>query len=238
MSVATLSFEQLPAQVRGVVLVMHGGRETSMAPTRPAQLAVLRMLPIARAIARAGAPHGIAVARLRFAVRGWNGASRSPVGDARDALDQLAARFSDVPIALVGHSMGGRTALNVADHPAVTTVVGLAPWIERADGTSTVAGRRVLLVHGTGDRITDPRRSKRFVQEVEGLASSASFVAVEGEKHAMLRRPAVWNALASGYVLAALCAVAPGTGQARETAGDETTNVLQLALAGQAALVV
>ena len=227
-----------PEDVRAVVLVLHGGREVSTAPARATQLAVVRMVPIARALARAGGPHGLAVARLRFALRGWNGELRSPVGDARDALDRLAARHPGVPIAIVGHSMGGRTALAVADHPAVSTIVGLAPWIEASDGTSAVTGRQVLLVHGSADRITDPRRSKRFVENVEGLASSASYISVSGDKHAMLRRPAVWNALASGYVLAALCAVPPGSGRPGETAGDETTNVLQMALAGRPALVV
>ena len=227
-----------PGPVRAVVLVLHGGREASTARTRPTQLAVLRMLPIARALARAGRPHGIAVARLRFAVRGWNGDLRSPVADARWAIDQLVERFPDVPVALVGHSMGGRTALQVADHPAVTTVVGLAPWIERTDPTGAVAGRRVLLVHGSDDRITDPRRSKQFVREVEPITVSASFVTVEGDKHAMLGRASVWNALVTGYVLAALCAVPPGSTGERGTADDQTTNVLRLALAGQAALVV
>jgi dienelactone hydrolase len=223
--------------VHGVVLVLHGGREFSTAPARANQLAVLRMVPIARAVARAGRPYGLAVARLRFTVRGWNGDLRSPVADARRALEELARRFPDVPIAIVGHSMGGRTALNVADHPAVTTIVGLAPWIEPND-PKTVAGRRVLLAHGTEDTITDPRRSKRYVGEIETIARSATFVAVEGDKHAMLGRPKVWNSLAAGYVIAALCDVPPDAPRGGETVDDETTNVLVQALAGQAALVV
>ena len=227
-----------PAEVRGVVLVLHGGREVSTAPTRATQLAVLRMLPIARSLARAGRPHGIAVARLRFAVRGWNGDLASPVADARHALDELTRRFPGVPVAVVGHSMGGRTALHVADHSSVTAVVGLAPWIEATDDRSRVAGRHVLLVHGTEDRITDPRRSKRFVREVESIAAAASFVAVDGDKHAMLRRAAVWNRLTAGYLLAVLCDVPPDSTAHGGTGGDELTNVLQMALAGQAALVV
>ena len=227
-----------PGDVQGVVLVMHGGRETSTAPTRANQLAVLRMVPIARALRRAGAPYGLAVARLRFAVRGWNGELRSPVTDAYAALDLLSARFAHQPIALVGHSMGGRTALAVADHPSVTTVVGLAPWIERSDPTTAVAGRRLLLAHGTKDRITDPRRSAWFVGEVEPIARSASFVSIEGDKHAMLGRPQVWNDLTSGYVLGALWDVPPGRSPAGESGNTELTNVLVQALAGQATLVV
>jgi alpha-beta hydrolase superfamily lysophospholipase len=196
------------------------------------------MVPIARALLRAGRQPGLAVARLRFAVRGWNGEERSPVADAHWALDQLAERFPDRPIAIVGHSMGGRTAIAVADHPSVTTIVGLAPWLERSDHTGTVAGRRVLLAHGSRDRITDPRRSAWFVTEVAPIARSASFVSIEGEKHAMLGRPGVWNDLTTGYVLAALCDVPPGVSSPGGTSNPDMTNVLRQALAGQAALVV
>jgi len=235
---AHLTVTEPPDEVRAAVLVLHGGREVSTAPTRSTQLAVLRMLPIARAVAKAGRPHGLSVARLRFTVRGWNGDLRSPVADANEALDQLAARHPGAPIAVVGHSMGGRTALNVAGHPSVTTVVGLAPWIERSDPIEQISGRRVLLAHGTGDRITDPRRSKRLVADLESIARSATFVAIDGDKHAMLHRPGVWNALTAGYVLGALCDVPPGDALGGETGSDQMTNVLVQALAGQAALVV
>jgi pimeloyl-ACP methyl ester carboxylesterase len=227
-----------PGKVAAVALVLHGGREVSTARARANQLAVLRMVPIARALAKAGRPHGLAVARLRFAVRGWNGELRSPVADAHWALEQLAERFPGAPVAVVGHSMGGRTAIAAADHPGVTTVVGLAPWIERGDPTDTVAGRRVLFAHGTRDRITDPRRSAWFVGEVAPITRAASYVAIEGEKHAMLGRPGVWNDLTSGYVLGALCDVPPTTMPTRGSMGTQLTNVLVQALAGQAALVV
>ena len=85
---------------------------------------------------------GLAVARLRYRVRGWNGADAAPVADAHWALDQLTARFPGVPIALVGHSMGGRAALYAAGHPAVRAVVGLAPWIEPGDTERTIDGLR------------------------------------------------------------------------------------------------
>jgi pimeloyl-ACP methyl ester carboxylesterase len=107
---AKLTVNTPKGAVRAVVLVLHGGREDSHAVARANQLAILRMLPIARALARGGAGHGLAVARLRFSVRGWNGAERSPVAEARTALDELSVRFPGVPIALVGHSMGGRAS--------------------------------------------------------------------------------------------------------------------------------
>jgi len=43
------------ADVRGIALVLHGGRETSTDPVRAHQLAVLRMVPFARRLASARA---------------------------------------------------------------------------------------------------------------------------------------------------------------------------------------
>jgi dienelactone hydrolase len=212
---------------------MHGGRARSTAPARDNQLAVLRMRPFAADLRRVGGPAGLAVARMRFQVRGWNGSRQSPVHDARWALDQLAARYPGIPVALVGHSMGGRTAIYAADHPSVTTVVGLAPWFEAGDPTDTVAGRRVLIAHGDLDRMTNPRASAAWAQAAAPVAASVSYVTVTGERHSMLRRAKVWTNLTTGYVLGVLCPTTRfGTGR------DETTNVLELALAGQAALVV
>src|SRR3954463_11598471 len=54
MTTVHLSITEPPGGVRAVALVLHGGREVSSAPTRSTQLAVLRMVPIARALAKAG----------------------------------------------------------------------------------------------------------------------------------------------------------------------------------------
>jgi predicted alpha/beta-hydrolase family hydrolase len=231
-----LSVDEPNGPVRAVALVLHGGRSTGLGPVRPLQLAVLRMLPFATSLQRAGARDGLAVARLRYAVRGWNTTMRSPVADSWWALDQLAARFPGAPVALVGHSMGGRAACYVAGHPGVRAIVGLAPWLEPGDEENTVsqlAGRRVLIVHGSLDRTTDPAASASFARAAEKVAESVTYVRVEGERHAMLRRPSVWHQLATGFVLAVLCGKTP-----QGTAQDQTTNTLLMALAGQVALVV
>src|SRR6201999_3081874 len=114
--------------VTAVALVLHGGRSNSTEPVPRTASAALRMIPFARSLSRAGASDGLAVARLRYRQRGWNGSAQPPVQDASWALARLRERFPDRPIALIGHSMGGRTAMYVADDPAVRCVVGLAPW--------------------------------------------------------------------------------------------------------------
>lgn len=219
-----------PGAVRGVALVLHGGREIGTDPVRPGNLAVLRMLPFARALQAAGAAAGLAVARLQHDVRGWNGEQRSPVGDTRTALATLATRFPGVPFALVGHSMGGRTAIHVADDPRVRAVVGLAPWLEPGDPTSTMTARRLLVVHGDRDRITSSAASASYVRAAGRLAASATYVRVTGGGHAMLRHARMWHQLSTGFVLGALLGPAFNA--------DEQPGIVRQVLAGEPVLVV
>lgn len=193
-----------PDGARAVALVLHGGRSSSRSKARARHLAVLRMRPFAASLLAAGASRGLAVARLRYALRGWNGELQSPVADARWALAQLHERFPDAPVALVGHSMGGRTAMYVADDPLVTSVVGLAPWLEDRDPVATMAGRRLLVLHGDRDRTTSAAASRRYVEAARGTARSAAFVSVRGDGHAMIGRPRVWHAVTASFVTAAL----------------------------------
>lgn len=222
--------------VCGVVVLLHGGRSRSLEPTRPWQPAVVRMLPFAWSLRHAGRRHGLVVARLRYRLRGWNGADRSPVHDTQWALARIAERFPDAPVALVGHSMGARTALYVAAHPSVRVVVGLAPWVEPGDGAHTLAGlagRRLLIAHGALDRRTDPRASAAYARAAARTAASVSYVTVAADRHAMLGRARVWHELATGFVVAALCETSvPGS------TNEKTSTALAGALAGQPALVV
>jgi len=218
--------------VRGIAVVLHGGRSRSHLPVRATNLAVLRMRPFVSSLRR-HSRSGLVVAQVRYRVRGWNGAERSPVPDTLWALDQLAARFPDVPVALVGHSMGGRAAMYAAAHDSVRSVVGLAPWIEPGDPVAPVAGRRVLIVHGDGDRMTDPRASASFARSAVRSAESVTFVRVEGERHAMLRRAPLWHEVATGFVAGTLLGRSPDGSEKRDTA-----KVLLGALSGQPELVV
>ncbi len=219
-----------PGDVTGIAVLLHGGRERSTAPVRGNQLAVLRMLPIARALTVAGRRHGLAVARVRNGVRGWNGEQRAPVADARAALDRLAERFPDVPVTVIGHSMGGRTALYVAGHQQVRAVVALAPWIEPGDPVDALRGRRVLILHGPGDRITSADASAAYARSAAAVAQSVSFVRVTGDGHAMLRRAGVWHRMTTGYVL--------GVFYGAHVTDATRAPVLAQALAGEPALVV
>ncbi|HWB65823.1 MAG TPA: alpha/beta fold hydrolase, partial [Mycobacteriales bacterium] len=128
---------------------------------------------------------------------------QSPVADARWALDEVRRQHGAVPIVLVGHSMGGRTALHVADDPSVVGVCALAPWIERADSADRLAGKALLVVHGGNDRTTSPRRSAGFARAAEQAGASVEYVRVVGG-HAMLVRAGRWHRLATNFTLRTL----------------------------------
>ena len=196
---------QIPPRVstKGVVLVAHGGQTSSTSPTSPLQPAVLRMMPVAGAIRLALRGSGVAIQRHRFRVRGWNGALASPVGDLNEALDAIVAEFGSVPVVLVGHSMGARAAARAAGHPAVTAVAGLAPWLPPGEPAGQLAGRRVLLAHGSADTITSPAETWAFLERARAV-TEVSAVEVRDGEHAMLRRARLWHAIAAEFARSAL----------------------------------
>ena len=123
--------------------------------------------------------------------------------DVHWALDELARRAGEqLPVALVGHSLGGRAALLSADRSEVRSVVGLAPWVYPADGQVDASGTRVLIVHGTADRIASPDRSWQAAQRLRRTARSLAYVRVDGAKHAMLARHGEFSGLAADFVAA------------------------------------
>ena len=191
----------VPAGSEAVVLVLHGGASRrDMMLVSPTQLSVLRMIPTAQRIAREGRGR-LAVLRLLNSYRGWD-SQHTPLDDVRWAVGEVAARYGDRPVGLVGHSMGGRAALLSAGLPEVASVVALNPWLypaERPVPTRTP----VLVVHGLRDRIAPAARSAAYVQRM-GRRSHAAYVAVAEGKHAMLRDGGVFDRYAAEFSAAVL----------------------------------
>jgi pimeloyl-ACP methyl ester carboxylesterase len=187
-----------PDDATGTVLVLHGGGgRGGQMPVSPTQLSVLRMIPVASRIARAGRGR-LEVYRLLNSRRGWD-TSHTPVADVHWALDELSRRAGGPrPVCLVGHSLGGRAALLAGGLPAVRGVVALAPWVTASDSPAGLAGRRVLIVHGTRDRVASPERSAALARRIEGSAD-VEYVAVEGGRHAMLRHHGQFTRRAASF---------------------------------------
>lgn len=192
-----------PRHAEAVAIVLHGGASRQDNPmVSPTQLSVLRMIPIARRLAKAD-HRRLAVYRLLNSTRGWD-TKQTPVDDVHWAIDQLRDGFgSGLPVGLVGHSLGGRAAILAGDHAEVRSVVALNPWVYPADGQTDLSGRRVLIVHGSDDRIASLANAKAAADRLSRKAE-VSFVRVEGGKHAMLARHRDFDRLAADFTAAAL----------------------------------
>jgi pimeloyl-ACP methyl ester carboxylesterase len=215
----------VPSAPRGIAIVLHGGAARS-SPMRvsPTQLSVLRMVPIAGRIARA-AKGELAVLRLLNSTRGWD-AHHTPVDDVRWALAQVADRFgADLPVGLVGHSLGGRAALLAAAEEPVLSAVALNPWVYPNEGRLDLTGRRVLLVHGDEDRVARSVNSAAVARDLARTAKQVGYVTVEGGKHAMLRRHTVFDGLAADFTAATLLGRRAEGVIARILAGEEWVHV-------------
>ncbi|KNX35994.1 alpha/beta hydrolase [Luteipulveratus halotolerans] len=182
---------------RAIALVLHGGEERSETPVKRFEPALLRMLPFARDV-EARSRGRVGAALLRNAVRGYNDDDRSPVRDATWALERLRSAYPDLPIGVIGHSLGGRVALELADHPEVSSVVALAPWVAQEYAGETFVGTPLLVVHGRQDTVTDPHKSEALVRRVQAAGGDATFVDMAGW-HAMLWRAGEWHRLASRF---------------------------------------
>ena len=189
-----------PRDPVGVALILHGGGGRGGVPVSPTQLSVLRMVPIAVRVARAG--HGrIAVYRLLNAVRG---VGADPLSNVRWALGQLAVDYAGLDVCLVGHSLGGSVALAAAGESQVRGVVALAPWLAGSERTRHLAQTRTLIVHGTNDRVTSCRASQQYAARTRQSGAPVSFVEVERGEHSMLRRMPAFDVLAAHYSHAVL----------------------------------
>jgi predicted esterase len=211
------------------VVVLHGGGGSGLVPVRPTQPSVLRLVPVAGRIARAG--HGrLAVVRLLNAVRGWR-SGVSPLADVEWAVAQARDRFGpDLPIALVGHSLGASVALRAAGASQVLSVVALSPWLRGDEPVTQFEGRRVLILHGTADRITSPSTSAGYAAKAVSSAQTLSYVKLVGGSHALLRHLRLVDGLAAQFALGSL--LGPET-LARGEAGD----IARRALAGETPIV-
>jgi alpha/beta superfamily hydrolase len=184
--------------------MLHGGTPRSDQEVGARSASWLRSAWMQRTIAPRASEAGVAVWLLRYRERGWNGHGGDRVADARWALDRVRAEHGDVPVALLGHSMGGRVAVHVADDPSVVGVVGLAPWWSAQDPVATLAGRSLVAAHGRQDRITAYAQTEAYVARARRVATAATLHDMGALGHYMLTGADRWNDVALTATLGVL----------------------------------
>jgi pimeloyl-ACP methyl ester carboxylesterase len=168
------------------------------------------MMPLARSLAAAGTAEGLVVHVVHYGRRGWNGTEAHLAADAGWAAEEVLRRYGDVPVCLVGHGMGGRAGLRAAGHSAVNSVLAMAPWLPEDDRAAEpepvqqLAGRRVLIMHGTNDARTDPELSFRLAERAKKTSGDICRFEVHSDGHALRQHHAEVLALASDFVLGSL----------------------------------
>jgi len=205
-------------ETRGIALFCHGGTASSIAPPKEKALSLVRMRAFEQFVRNDLGDRGIQTALVRYRVAGWNGEAADAYQDVQWSIDALRDDVGkDVPIVLVGHSMGGRAALKAGGDPQVTAVCALAPWTPPGEPVMQLRGQTVAILHGSADRWVPARLSADFaVRARRAGARVARFTTPGG--HTMLRRAHRWHAFARDIVLA-------GTGL--EPMREDVTNALQ-----------
>jgi hypothetical protein len=106
----------------------------------------------------------------------------------------LAVAGGSNEVALLGFSLGGAVAIGIADHAAVTTVLGLAPWIPDRLDVSTLDGKRMAVVHGQLDALVpgipgvSPRHMLRGLGRIRSRGVDASHTLISGAVHGVAVR--------------------------------------------------
>ncbi len=183
-----------PSEPRAVVLLLHGGQQHNIEPVKNRHASWWRMAALARSLRGYADEHDLALSLLQYGQRGWNDLNDpAPVRDARAAIQELADRYPQAPIVLVGHSMGGRTACRAADAPHVIGVVGLAPWLPAGEPNAGIAKKHLRIIHGTQDKWTSAPLSRAYVERSQHLAASATWTSLPGGGHFMFRQSSAWK---------------------------------------------
>ena len=170
-----------PASTVAVVCV-NGGQASEVPGTWSATIELL----VARLAQRFA---DVRFAEVRYRVKSWKRLDWC-VADARAAVVEVGAPR----VLLLGFSMGGAVAVQAAVEPAVSTVVGLAPWLPDRLSLEPLRGRRFAVIHGRLDRWlpgipgVSPASSRRGFERARALGVEGDYTLIPGALHGIAFR--------------------------------------------------
>jgi dienelactone hydrolase len=198
----TLESRLAPDRTRAVALFCHGGTVANVEPPRERALSLVRMRAIEQFVSDETAGRGVTTCLLRYRVAGWNGPAADAYADVRWSLARIRAEHgADVPVVLVGHSMGGRAVLRAGGEDQVAAVCALAPWTPVGEPVEHLRDRTVVILHGRGDRWVPAALSADFAGRAQDAGARVARFTVGGG-HSMLRRAQLWHTFVRDVVLA------------------------------------
>jgi len=136
----------------------------------------------------------LAFAEVRYRVKSWR-RLESCVEDARAAVQEVGAP----QVVLLGFSMGGAVSIAIAAEPAVTEVIGLAPWIPDQLDVTSLRGKRFTVIHGALDRWlpgvpgVSASHSRKGFDRARERGVEGRYVLIPGALHGVALRP--WGIL-------------------------------------------
>jgi hypothetical protein len=183
---------------------------------------------LARRLVRAARKEALTAHLVHYRYRGWNGGAAHPAQDTAWALEEVARRYGDVPVCLAGTDVGARAALRAAGHPLVVSVLALGTLLPGAEPASVngagtdpgaqpdngaaepepveqLAGRHVLMVHGSDDRRTDPELTYQYAQRAKKINPDVCRFEVHTDGHGLWGHHSEVSALAEDFVIGSLC---------------------------------
>jgi dienelactone hydrolase len=136
----------------------------------------------------------LAFLELRYRVKSWRRFDDC-VADGAATLEAARDRGAG-EVALLGFSMGAAVAVRIAGDEAVSTVIGLAPWLPPQLELDPLRGRRLAVVHGALDSPfpgvpgVRPSVSLAAVERARAAGAEVERVVISGAVHAIaLRSP-------------------------------------------------
>jgi dienelactone hydrolase len=171
-----------PADAEAGVVCVNGGQGGEVEGTWSASIEwlVQRFAPLFPRVA---------FGEVRYRIKSWKRLDWC-VEDAREAVEAVAARRT----MLLGFSMGGAVALQVAGEPSVEVVLGLAPWLPERLSLEPLRGRRLRVIHGGLDRWlpgipgVSPTGSRKAFDRARALGVEGEYTLIPGAVHGIALR--------------------------------------------------